>query len=190
MKKVLYSIMMASVLLFASCQKEEIENTAVSELAGQWYVLVDVVDDEGNVAYPDFNEGEFILLTYNNNANSPDTFYINDMGDFWDFTVQVPCNVNALTFGSTDGLINEAYAIDDEHPSVVTITDGQIVKDGATTPSGSKADYIQFDVTFNDDDAGEAFGDPSLSGITIAEAFGGTKYRIYGYRYTGLANDD
>lgn len=184
MKKILYSILAAGMILFTSCQKEEPGGTAVEAMAGQWQVMVDVVDDAGTVAYPDFNDGSFMLLTYNNNANDPDKLYVNDMGDFWDFTVQVPCDVSKLSFGSTALLENEAY------PSGVTITDGKIVKNGTKTPSGSDADYIQFDVTFDDDDAAVAFGDPSLDGLTIAEVLGGTKYRVYGFRYTGLVNDE
>ena len=46
MKKTLYSILMLMVVLvaFTSCEKEEIENTATVEMAGDWYVTVDAVD--------------------------------------------------------------------------------------------------------------------------------------------------
>ena len=52
MKKILY-LMLASVVLFASCAKDPIENTATVGMAGEWYVTVDVVDETGEVIKED-----------------------------------------------------------------------------------------------------------------------------------------
>ena len=50
MKKTLYSILMLVGVLvaFTSCEKEEIGNTATVETAGQWYVDIDAVDENGD----------------------------------------------------------------------------------------------------------------------------------------------
>ena len=185
MKKSLFILAVAAIVaLFSSCNKEEVGGTAVQDLAGQWMVYADIVDDNGEVVVEDFNEGAFMILTYNNNADDPNILYINDLENFWDFIIQVPCDTKALTFGSDEYIANESYECG------VKVTDGMVLKGEATTPSGSKADYIQFDVVFDDDDAGVSFEMPELEGMTIAEAMGGTKYRFWGWRYTGLAADE
>ena len=44
MKKVLYSAALLLLATLTSCEKEDIENTATVNMAGQWYVQVDAVD--------------------------------------------------------------------------------------------------------------------------------------------------
>ena len=58
----------------------------------------------------------------------------------------------------------------------VTITGGKIIKGGAVTPSGSKADYIEFYVSFSDD--------------SYPAAYGYKNYKVSGYRYTGFVDDE
>ncbi len=165
----------------ASCEKEPIGGTAVEPLAGQWYVQVDGFNTETNeVVIEDFNDGRIVLLTYNTAKNEPNKLYVDDRGGFWEFKVVVDCDVNNLTFGSAKEVENEAY------PSNVTLTNGKIVKGGAKTPSGAKADYIQFDIKFDDDDL-SAYGMP---GVSYGDYYGFDVYRVHGWRYTGLVNDD
>lgn len=45
-----------------------------------------------------------------------------------------------------------------------------------TNASGTAADYIEFYVSFNDDD--------------YPATYGYAKYKVSGFRYTGLASDD
>ena len=181
MKKVYLAILALATITLASCKKDPIGGTATEKLAGQWYVQVDGYDTEGDsVVKEDFNDGRFILLTYNTAANEPNKLFVNDQGKFWDFIVRVECDVNKLTFGSPDSLQNESY------DCKVALTNGKIVLGGATTPSGQKADYIQFDINFDDDDL-SAYG---LPGISYGDYYGFNVYRISGWRYTGLANDD
>ena len=181
MKKLFYAILALATLTLASCEKNPIGGTAVESMAGLWYVQVDGYDTEGDsVVIEDFNEGRIVLLTYNNAANEPNKLYINDRGKFWDFKVLVDCDQNALTFGSADSLQNESY------DCKIALTNGKIVKNGTTTPSGQPADYIQFDINFNDDDL-TSLGYP---GMSYGDLFGFNVYRVSGYRYTGLANDE
>lgn len=175
MKKILIILSIAVMALTAiSCQKDPIGNTATVETAGQWYVTVDAVDASGNLPDPDyadfFGMGQFILLTANTAANKPNEMLVNDLGTFWEFNVKVACDQNNLTFGNSEAVENLAYEC------MVSLFNGKIVKDGATTPSGMKADAIQFEISFDDD--------------TYPEKYGYDHYLVHGYRYTGLANDD
>ena len=182
MKKCFIAIAALATLMFASCEKDPIGATAVEPLAGQWYVQVDGVDTVNDVVViEDFNEGRSILITYNNANNDPNRLYINDLGEFWDFIVEVDCDLNSLTFSSNGEVPNESYS-----PCNVTITNGKIIKNGTTTPSGAKADLIQFDVNFDDDDLAN-YGMP---GVSYGDYYGFHVYRISGWRYTGLVNDD
>ena len=181
MKKLMYAIVALATLTLASCEKDPVGGTATEKMAGQWYVQVDGYDTEGDsVVIEDFNDGRFVLLTYNTASNVPNKLYINDRGKFWDFTVQVDCDLNTLTFTSNGDVQNEAY------DSKVNISNGKIVLGGTTTPSGAKADYIQFDITFDDDDLA-AYGMP---GVSYGDYYGFNVYRVSGWRYTGLVNDD
>lgn len=175
MKKILIILTIAVMAITAiSCQKDPIENTATVETAGQWYVTADAVDASGNLPNPDyadiFGKGQFILLTANTAANKPGEMLVNDLKAFWDFNVKVACDQVNLTFGNSQAVENLSYE------SMVTLFNGKIVKDGAVTPSGMKADSIQFEISFDDD--------------PYPEAYGYDHYLIHGYRYTGLANDD
>lgn len=91
MKKVLYFAALLSLGTLASCQKEDIENTATVDMAGQWYCTVDAVDDAGNpitknkagednsgVDY--FGVGRTLILTYNTAGNTASEMWIDNMG--------------------------------------------------------------------------------------------------------------
>ena len=184
MKKTLYSILMLMGLLvaFTSCEKEEIGDTATVNTAGEWYVTVDAADANGNL-YVDsdgdswedpFGMGYIHMMSYNTAANDPNEMIFTDMGNFWNFTVLVKCDQNDMTFSTvTTGNNNLVPGYEDIN---VTITGGKIIKNGTTTPSGAKADYIVFYVSFSDDD--------------YPAAYGYTNYRVSGYRYTGFVDDE
>ena len=181
MKKIVY--LFAAVLLFASCEKEEIGGTATESLAGQWYVHVDAVDEDGELVYSDdelYGIGNFLLLTYNTSANTADTLFVDDLENFWTFKVKVSCNTSDKTFGNDDYVDNFKYE------SGVKLTEGKILNGAATTPSGMPADSIMFYVVFDDDYTEDEDGNL----LYVPEAYGFAKYRISGYRYTGFKNDD
>ncbi len=174
MKKAIYLLMMCMGVAFTSCEKDEIGGTATEALAGEWYVTVTAVDDNGTTVYEDdelFGLGNTFLLTYNTAANVATEMYVSDLGYFWDYTVRVNCDVNSLTFSTNGSVANEAY--DDCN---VTIEDGKILSGAATTPSGMPADSIVFYVSFSDD--------------PYPAAYGYAKYKVSGYRYTGFTADD
>ena len=181
MKKLIFAIVALAAFTLTSCKKDAPGGTAVEAMSGQWYVQVDGYDTVGDsVVIEDFNGGRSLLLTYNTPENVPNKLYINDLGKFWDFIVKVDCDLNTLTFSAKGEVENESY------PCNVTLTNGKIVKGGTTTPSGAKADYIQFDINFDDDDLA-AYGMP---GVSYGDYYGFNVYRVSGWRYTGLAADD
>ncbi len=106
MKKIVY--LFAAVLLFASCEKDEIGGTATESMAGQWYVHVDAVDENGALVYSDedlFDLGNFLLLTYNVADNKSDVMFVDDLeveGFSWSFKTKVDCDLSALTFSAPE----------------------------------------------------------------------------------------
>ena len=160
---------------FASCEKDEVGGTATEALAGEWYVTVTAVDDNGATVFEDedlFAMGNTFLLTYNTAANVATEMYVSDLGYLEDFpfTVRTSCDVNSLTFSTNGSVANEADS------NSVTIEDGKILLSAATTPSGMPADSIVFYVSFSND--------------TNPAELGFAKYKVSGYRYTGLVADD
>lgn len=159
-----------SLFSFSSCEKDEIGGTATEKMAGEWYVTADAIDANGKVVYEDvFSLGRFHLDTYNLSSNSTDSMWIDDHKHFWEFKSKIKVDMNAMTFETIKSTNTLSGA-------TVAIKNGKILLGAATTPSGSKADSIVFTVNFSDD--------------TYPGSYGFTSYRVSGFRYTGLKNDD
>ena len=176
MKKVLYFAAFLFCAVFTtSCEKEEVGSTATEALAGQWYVTVDAADASGNVVegFEDlFGLGRHLLVTSNTAANSASELLIDDLNNFWAYRVKVSCDINNLTFASGSQTVQN---LKDEECQV-TISGGKIIKDGGVQNNGSKADYIEFYVSFSDD--------------PYPAAYGYSCYKVSGIRYSGLAEND
>lgn len=171
MKKAIYLLMLCTVAFFSSCEKDEIGGTATQALAGEWQLTVDAVDEAGNVVISDpFGLGVILGITYNTNENVADKMYVSDLGNFWEYTVVVNCDCNALTFSTNGEAQNEAY------DCKVNIEDGKMLPGAATTPSGMPADSLVYYVSFSDDE------NPVANGYA--------KYKVSGYRRTGFAADE
>ena len=159
-------MLLASVVLFASCAKDPIGGTATVDMAGEWYVTVDAVDENGEILYEDpYGMGPVIFSTFNTAANKADEMFVSDNYNFLEFQVQVKADPAAMTFeteGIAQNLVSECG---------VTISSGKITLGGAKTPSGMSADAIEFLISFDDDD-NEFI------------------YKVHGFRYTGLAGDE
>lgn len=155
--------MMLAAVSFSSCDKDEIGNTNAVDLAGEWMVNVDIIDEDGSILYEDpYGLGSVMILTYNTNVDDGTEIWVNDLRTFWDYAVKVPCNIQALTFGSLTPTENYKYEDCD-----VTLWDGKITPNGTVTPSDMPADAIEYKVTFSDDDNGFI-------------------HWVHGYRRTGL----
>jgi len=186
MKKIFFALLALASFALTSCEKEKVGGTAVESMAGQWYVTVQGIDENGDLLYTDddlYGFGPFVILTYNDAADKGDKLFIQDTpnadGDlFWGFKVKADCNADAGTFsilGAEDYLGGIS----------VDVTNGKILKGAATTPSGMAADSITFDILFEDDKYAEAnIGKP---GVTTTYYY---KLRMTGYRYTGFVADE
>lgn len=81
----------------------------------------------------------------------------------------------------------------------IRVWNGKITKDGATTPSGMKADAIEFEFYTDGDDIGyymDAYygleqdpGDIRM-GVPFSIADGFDHYKVSGFRYTGFEEDE
>ena len=204
MKKVLYFA--ALLFLATACEKEDIENTATVSMAGQWYVQVDAVDDNGNPINKGedyYGEGRTILLTYNTAGNSG-----SEMPGFPTYAIKTKVTIdqNALTFKSTESEnFGEGYEWWDEEvkldakgdtvwandektePEMVDVLlnaekampvtiEGRILKGAGRQNNGSPADSIIMYVKYKDD--------------PWVPDDGYTKYKISGIRYSGLEEND
>lgn len=193
MKKVLYfAALLLTGMIFTSCDKEDIENTATVSMAGQWYVTIDAVDDDGNPipgGEDYFGVGRVLFLTYNTVDNSKSEMFIDDLGSFdvaafynygaypsYALKSKVNIDLNSLTFSSTDAenLSDVNGFGSDLYP--ITVEDGKILKGAGTQNNGSKADSIVFYVKYT--------GDPWFPDDGYA------KYKVSGIRYSGLVEND
>lgn len=123
---------------FVSCEPQESVPDAsdinVKEMTGTW--VVDIFWDGDP-------QGTNTIVTYNTAANLASEFWLDDLGHGWGLKAKVNTNLGALTFSGTD--LDELY-----YGVTVTITEGQITKRGATTPSGDVVDSITFKAEFSD----------------------------------------
>ncbi len=145
-----------------SCDETEdldIGTTSLQDASGDWYVqfLVDGVDVYGL--------GYQLITTTNTASNTGNEFWIDDRTHTWWFKVKCPIQASSLTFSGAD-----LESSVDGYDITVQITNGAIVKDGATTSGGNTADSIYFEAEFSDDP--------------------GTIYQLTGYKRTGLAEDE
>jgi hypothetical protein len=169
MKRIIYLLAFAGVLLTA-CEKDQPGGTATQALAGEWVVRVDGVDASGNVVVKDPNAvNRMMFYTYNTAANVSTEMFVDDRGGFIDmnFKARVKSDVDALTFSTSGAVTNEAAKSGN-----VTISDGRVILNGATTAHGTRVDSIVFFL--------------NIDGDTGAYA----KLRVAGSRYTGLAEDE
>ena len=178
MKKILYTFLLVAVaMLIASCEKNPVGGTATEAMAGDWYVMCDACDANGNVieGFEDvFGLGYWHTFTYNTSKNISTQMYVSDgkeadSWNMWQYTVKVTANPENMTFQTEGDADNEAYECK------VTITGGKIILNGATTPSGMPADSIVYFIKFSDD---------SYVGVYYDQL------KVSGYRYTGFTNDD
>ena len=177
MKKVLYFATLLLCMGLTSCEKEDIGGTATESMAGEWYVTVDAADANGNVVEgleDPFGLGKIHVLTYNASDNNPNVLIVDDLQNFWAFKVKTNCDQNTLSFATSTSDNNNL--VTDYEDINVTITGGKIIKNGGVQNNGSKADYIEFYVSFSDD--------------PYPAAYGYANYKVSGIRYSGLAEND
>lgn len=177
MKKVLFFATLLLCMGLTSCEKEEVGGTATESMAGEWYVTVDAADANGNVVegFEDlFGLGKIHVLTYNASDNNPNVLIVDDLENFWGFKAKTNCDQKTLSFSTSTSENNNL--VDGYEDINVTITGGKIIKNGGVQNNGSKADYIEFYVSFSDD--------------AYPAAYGYANYKVSGVRYSGLEEND
>ena len=174
MKKYISFFAMALMLSmgFTSCDTETDEEpggTKVEKMCGNWDVVYDAVDADGNVVYEDpYGKGEVTLFTYNTPDESMTQMYIDDQNKFWAFKFLVNINYAARTFSANDSVWYDAA-----HSGKAVLTDGKIIEGGAKNSHGMPNDSISFYISFDDDADGAKYG--------------WTKWHVHGQRHTGFS---
>ena len=112
-------------------------------------------------------------------------------GNFYSFMVKANADLGAMTFSANGDNLTRLVAVAATAPTTtpapgcpalpaeaekddlynVTITDGKVIKDGSTPPSGTTTDSIHFMVKFGNDPFNRM-------------------YRVSGYRRTGFTEDE
>lgn len=186
MKKIFYYTALLLCSMMVSCDKEEVGGTAVESMAGQWYVMIDAVDENGKPISGGENyfglEGRTLLLTYNTAGNSSEEMFVDDLGAFslpalygnpaypdYSIKAKVKADTKSLTFSSNN-------AANETGQFGITITEGKILKGAGRQNNGSPADSIVFFVNYE--------GDPWYPDDGYA------KYKVSGIRYSGLVENE
>ncbi len=194
MKKVIYFAALLVGMSFASCEKEDVENTATVSMAGQWYVDIDAVDEGGSPIaggehYFGWDEERMLLLTYNTADNKATEMIVDDIGNFdvasyygnqgypnYSLKSKVSINLDNLTFSSSGAQNLSAVNGYNSALYAITIEDGKILKGAGRQNNGSPADSIVFYVRYAND---PWYPDDGYA-----------KYKVSGIRYSGLAEND
>ncbi len=157
MMKNIFILLLFVVLTTLSCKKSYVVGGTMNPQAsnGWWVTAL----ENGN----DVGVGYFFLSTYNT-ADNPDSIWIDDHEQFWQFKVKAMINITALTFTTTNSQNNY-------YNSLVTINNGKILPKAGHSTSGVVTDSIYMEAHFNDD--------PDSATWTIA-----------GVARTGLIEDD
>jgi Lipid-binding putative hydrolase len=146
--KVLFSILLFTS--FTSCDEggePDPGATTTVAYAGDWYI--DIKDSDGASLASHVHH-----YSYNTSAND-NTMWIDDQGDGY----QIKCKVTVDIASGTFSAVNSPNLLDLDSvtglpASTVTITEGKIIKGGATSKGGHTVDKISFRAHFSYDTAG------------------------------------
>ncbi|MCD7932374.1 MAG: hypothetical protein LUH15_14025 [Tannerellaceae bacterium] len=168
MKKIINIIVaLLALVSFNSCETYgdyETEYSSIYPMSGEW--VVNVTDQSGT----DLLGGKIELNTYNTANEDTDKMWVRISGrtaGAYNMTVKANCNLGDLTFSGTN-LENLTGNVATSN-TTVTISNGKITLQGANTPSGGKADKIEFTFTNS--------------------LYPGETFTVSGYRFTGWEED-
>lgn len=139
MKKILFSTFIIMAVVAISCKKTlpDIAQTATSKASNGWWVTF----TQGGVDV--YGLGTKFISTYNT-SGSPDSIWIDDLGNLWNFKCKAAINYPGLTFNTTAAQ-NEYYNI------TVNLANGKILPKAGHSKSGNVTDSIYVEATFSDD---------------------------------------
>lgn len=170
MKNKLLSLII-TLLVFSACDKKDDfvnENSKAVALAGEWYVHY----DHPVYGADPFGVGYTSIITYNTAADDGQEIWLSDQGNFWTYLVKIPGNVQQLSFGGQDTVINHINGYEIK----VLVRNGKIIEDASERPSGAIADSIYFELWFEDLE-----GETGIASDTLI---------VSGYRRTGFLEDE
>jgi hypothetical protein len=100
------------ILGFSSCKKDyEKKMSATYPISGDWSVIY---------TYGGTDYGPYVLSIYNTSFGGADTVWVNDNGNFWEFTVKAKADVPNNSFQINQGT-------DTWHNDTTTIMNGRII---------------------------------------------------------------
>lgn len=153
-------------LVASSCDMgdvPEVGGTKVQAMAGEWFIKVLIDGEDQEIGYN--------LITTSNTAKNTDTDLLLDdhelLTDYDLPPVKTVCKVNipTLTFTKSSNLPNLHSG-----ESSISIVEGKVLKNAATTSGGNKTDSIYVKFVFDND--------PSI------------EWEYSGYRRTGFLEDE
>jgi len=175
LKNITFVALVLGILSISSCTKmfeinqpKEVptEYSSISPMSGEWFVTYKF--DNGSGVIDDYyGVGHVQCYTYNTADESTSEMWVKD-DDFWATTFKAPINLEAKTFSSTDSL--ESSYDHGSYDIKVLVSNGKIITDGGTSPSGVTSDSIYFEIQYEDDP--------------------GVVYYVSGIRRTGFLDDE
>ncbi|TLX72649.1 hypothetical protein E9993_17585 [Labilibacter sediminis] len=176
MKNIINSIILVLVVVLqVSCDEKEKYvqiNSSTVEASGEYYVRY----DQEKLGEDPFGAGFNKIIAFNTSVDNGKEIWIADEGHFWDYKVKIPVNLDNLTFGSADTVIN----VVEDYEIKVIVNNGKIIHNVVELPSGVKADSIYFELWFEDlqDVGGGAYFDED------------DVFTVAGYRKSGFLEDE
>jgi hypothetical protein len=148
MKKYILTFVFLSTLLLSSCDfldgldkypEVKIEYASTYPISGEYWA------EFSYEAYGDlFGAGLVNTNIYNTAADDGKEVWITDRGNYWDFKVKCAVNMDNLTFGSPDTMIDEQWGIK------VVIRNGKLMEGASVQPSGVAVDSIYYEIWLED----------------------------------------
>ena len=168
-KSIIFLISAALFIGLVSCEQEvDIWESSTAQFDGNWMMRY----DHDVYGVDPFGNGLTQHFIYNTASNKGDSIWLEDHHTFWWYKVMIPVNLDNLTFGTTDTVINQ----DPGYPIKVIVSNGKIYPEAVTLASGSVVDSISFDIWFED-----------LEGAT---GIASDVLRVQGYRQSGFSEDE
>lgn len=158
-------------MVVSSCDLKEdyeVEKSKVVEAAGQWFVVY----NHETLGEDPFGAGFTALKTFNTAADDGQEIWLTDEGNFWDYKVKIPIDLQSMTFGGQDTVINAVADYDIK----VMVRNGKIIKNASVQPSGATTDSIYFEIWFED--------------LVDATEIPNDKLLVSGFRRTGFLEDE
>ena len=171
-RKLSYITIAVALLLLSSCDLKppyEVEKSKVVKAAGEWYVYY----DHSTYGHDPFSVGLTSIITYNTASDVDNLMWLSDEENFWAYTVKIPVNIDDLTFGSEDTVINAVSG----YPIKILVRNGQIFEDAKIMEgSGATTDSIYFEIWYED--------------LIDATGIDSDTLFVSGFRRTGFLEDE